>query len=198
MSIGGELRSSSISCGGERASSVPAPPPTGRILDRGHRPDPEGDVLISHNHYGGSRSSYGGPLPRYGGLGFPPSGSRSTGYSVYPFHRQGGHPGVPVPPIIYPKGLRQRLDRGSHASASIASSLDETVAPLGSLLHPSGLLPSTSGITMAFSEFSVPSHVGVSPAQYGGPPDFFNGRSNVPRFDVPPAATPGFVPAPVS
>jgi len=50
---------------------------------------------------------------------------------------------------------------------------------------------------MAFSEFSVSSHVGVSPAQYGGPPDFFNGRSNAPHFDVPPAATPGFVPAPI-
>jgi len=196
-SIGGELGPSSISNGGGRASSVPAPPPTVRVLDRGHRPDPEGDVLIFHNHYGGSRSSYGGPPPRYGGLGFPPSGSRSADYGVYPFHRQRGHPGMPVPPIIYPQGFRQRLDRGTHASASIVSSLDETVAPLGSLLHPSGLLPSTSGITMAFSEFSVPSHMGVSPAQDGGPLDFFNGRSNAPRFDVPPAATPGFVPAPV-
>ena len=154
-------------------------------------------MLIFHNHYGGSRSSHGGPPPRYGGLGFPPSGSRSTGYGVYPFHRQGGHPGVPVPPTIYLQGFRQRLDRGSHASALIASSLDENVAPLGSLLHPGGPLPSTSGITMAFSEFSVPSHVGVSLAQYEGPPDFFYGGSNVPHFGVPPAATPGFVPAPI-
>ena len=50
---------------------------------------------------------------------------------------------------------------------------------------------------MAFLEFSVPLHVGVSPAQYDGPPDFFYGGSNVPHFGVPPAATPGFVPAPV-
>ena len=195
MTIGGELRSSSISRGGECAPSVPAPPPTDQVLDRSHRPDLEGDVLISHNHYGGSRSSYGGPPPRYGGLGFPTSGSRSTGYSVYPFHRQGGHPDVPVPPIIYPKGLCQCLDHGSHASALIVSSLDETVSPLGSLLHPSGPLPSTSEITLAFSEFSVPSHVGVSPAQYGGPPEFYYGGSTVPTFGVPPAATPGFVPA---
>jgi len=104
---------------------------------------------------------------------------------------------VPVPPIIYPQGFHQRLDRGLHASALIASSLDETVSPLGSLLHPSGPLPSTSEITMAFLEFSVPSHVGVSPAQYGGPPEFFYGGSTVPTFGVPPAATPSFVPAPV-
>ena len=196
VSHSGGVRSPSGSGRGERDSSVPAPP----CLACGLHPDPEGDELIFQHRYGGSHSSYGGPPLRYGGgLGFPPSTSWLTGYGVYPFHRHGGLQGVAVPPVVYPHGFGPRRDHGSHALALIASSLDETVAPLGSLMHPGGPLPSTSEITMAFSEFPpVSSHAVASPAQYGGPPPFIYGRAGVPTFGVPPAATPGYyVPSPV-
>ena len=210
----GGLRSPADSSEGAHPSTVVGPPPFARGLARGLRPDPEGDEFIfPHQYHGGSRSGYGGPHCRYGGQGYPPSRSRSTGYGVYPFHRHGGLHGMVVPPVVYPQGFLPPRDPGSHASASIASSLG-SVAPLGSLTHPGGSLPSTSEITMAFSEFPSsdmvvspaqygwpppfpPAEAVVTPAQHGGPPPVNYGDPGVPAFGVPPTATPGFNPATV-
>ena len=167
-------RSASVSGGGERDSSITSVPPHRRAASgAGQRPDPEGDEFFhvpyggSRSSYGGSRSSYGGPFSRYGGS--PYLGTH---------RRFWGPPAQAVPPYVFPaQGYRPPVDYGSHAAASMASSLGETVASPGSLLHPSRPFPSTSEITMASSDIRGPSslsppsiyHAGDPTVLYGGP-----------------------------
>jgi hypothetical protein len=182
----GLLRSASVSSGGERGSAITNVPPPRRVALRdGQRPDPEGDNFF-HVPYGVSRFGYGGPFPRYGGSPYLSSSRSSLYYGTHPRH--GGPPVRAVPPYVFPtQGYRPPDDHGSHATASIASSLGETDAPRGSLLHPSRTPPTTSEITLAFSDFGVPSSLGLPTAFHGGTPSVIYGG---------PFGSPGLPPAP--
>ena len=122
-----------------------------------HRPDPDGDDAPSVVYYGGARSSYGGSLSRPGGLdnrfGYRHGGSyRDSRFLAYgaPLRSPRGfhtipsyvqhqhHPILPAPPPRVPD-----------AAASVASSLIESVAPLGSLQHSDAPPPLASSVTMS-------------------------------------------------
>ncbi len=89
-----------------------------------------------------------------------------------------------VPPYVFPcNGVLVAPDLGPHAAASVASSLGDTVAPLGSLLHTTMPTPSASNILMLFSTVS-----GYNHPQHFGQPSF---HGSIP---LAPGGNPGSVP----
>jgi hypothetical protein len=130
------------------SGSASATVPAARRSSSSHRPDPEGDDAPSVVYYGGSRSSYGESFSRYGGF--------HGRYGSRPFAAYGG-PSRP-PPGIPPYVLQHRAhvnlppppSRVLNAAASVASSLVESVAPLGSWQHSDVPPSSASSVTMSF------------------------------------------------
>ena len=148
------------------------------------RPDPEGFDDSFLDYHGGSWSRYGGSLSCYGGSDFPSSAHSGYYGRSHPFQRHGGSYGRVVPPFVFPSGFAPTRDHGSHAVASVASSLGETIVPLDSLLLLTQSPPSASNITMSFSKFGVHQQdFGSVPVQ--GPP-----HAPPPPPPGPPAAPP--------
>ncbi len=123
----------------------------------------------------------GGSCPRYRGAG-PLFSTGFHSYGARPPCCYGGHYGGPsfhqqdVPPYVFPyNGVQLAPDLGPHAVASLASSLGDTVAPLGSLLHTTMPPPLASNILMLLSTVSGYNH----PQQFGRP-SIFDGVSLAP------------------
>ena len=122
--------------------------PAARRSSSSHRPDPEGDDAPSVVYYGGSRSSYGDSFSRYGGF--------HGRYGSRPSVAYGGPSRPPrgIPPYVLQHRAHVNLppppSRVPNAAASVASSLVESVAPLGSWQHSDAPPPSASSVKMSF------------------------------------------------
>jgi hypothetical protein len=170
-SRGYKLLTAVTSCSSTATAVAPIIPPGKHSQSSSWRPDPDGYGVSSFNNYGEHCLAYGGSYPSYGGSGMPSSSQHSSSwfgsYVGRPSRQYGGpsfHP-QDIPPFIFPRDCAP-IASGfvPHATASVASSLGDTVALLSSLFHvdvPSSL---DSDLTMSFTQAQAfGGHFGLAP-----------------------------------